>query len=83
MPLSTSSLSDRQLGLRHRAGLGLSEVSDAIVVIVSEETGRITIAHNGRLIRRQDPNRLSDILHAFINNRRNQPDDGPVVAAAE
>lgn len=83
MPLSTSSLSDRQLGLRHRAGLGLSEVSDAIVVIVSEETGRITIAHNGRLIRRQDPNRLSDILHAFINNRRNQPDDGPVMAAAE
>ena len=53
------------------------------MVIVSEETGRITIAHNGRLIRRQDPNRLSDILHAFINNRRNQPDDGPVVAAAE
>lgn len=70
MPLSTSGISDRTLGLRHRAGLGISEVSDAIVVIVSEETGRITIAHNGRLIRGQDPTRLDGILRAFIQNRQ-------------
>jgi diadenylate cyclase len=66
MPLSTRSISDRTLGLRHRAGLGISEVSDAVVVIVSEETGRITIAHNGRLIRGQDPTRLEEILRAFL-----------------
>lgn len=68
MPLSTSSLSDRQMGLRHRAGLGISEVSDAIAVVVSEETGQIAIAHNGRILRRQDPGRLGAILSAFLQN---------------
>jgi diadenylate cyclase len=70
MPLSTSSLSDRQMGLRHRAALGISEVSDAVAVVVSEETGQVSIAHNGRIIRRQDPSRLDDILQAFLQNRR-------------
>jgi diadenylate cyclase len=70
MPLSTSSLSDRQMGLRHRAALGISEVSDAVAVVVSEETGQVSIAHNGRIIRRQDPSRLDDILYAFLQNRR-------------
>lgn len=69
MPLSTSSLSDRQMGLRHRAALGISEVSDAVAVVVSEETGQISIAHNGRIIRRQDPTRLDIILNAFLQNR--------------
>ena len=68
MPLSTSSLSDRQMGLRHRASLGISEVSDAVAVIVSEETGQVSIAHNGRIIRRQDPSRLDEILKAFLQN---------------
>lgn len=70
MPLSTSSLSDRQMGLRHRAGLGISEVSDAVALIVSEETGQASIAHNGRVIRRQDITRLDVILHAFLQNDR-------------
>lgn len=66
LPLSTRSLSDRQMGLRHRAALGISEVSDAVVIIVSEETGQVSIAHNGRIIRRQDPSRLDVILNAFL-----------------
>ncbi len=70
MPLSTSSLSDRQMGLRHRAALGISEVSDAIAVVVSEETGQVSIAHNGRIIRRQDPTRLDIILNAFLQDYR-------------
>jgi diadenylate cyclase len=69
MPLSTRSLSDRSMGLRHRAALGISEVSDAVAVVVSEETGQISIAHNGRIIRRQDPSRLEEILYAFLQNR--------------
>jgi diadenylate cyclase len=69
LPLSTSSLSDRQMGLRHRAALGISEVSDAVAVVVSEETGQVSIAHNGRIIRRQDISRLDAILHAFLQNR--------------
>ncbi|MDX1613780.1 MAG: diadenylate cyclase CdaA [Candidatus Promineifilaceae bacterium] len=69
LPLSTRSLSDRQMGLRHRAAMGLSEVSDAVIVIVSEETGQVSIAHNGRIIRRQDPSRLDVILQAFLEDR--------------
>lgn len=69
MPLSTSSLSDRQMGLRHRAALGISEVSDAVTVVVSEETGQVSITHNGRfVVRRVDPSRLDEILHAFLQN---------------
>jgi diadenylate cyclase len=73
MPLSTRSLSDRQMGLRHRAALGISEVSDAVVVVVSEETGQISIAHNSRILPRQDPSRIDVILHAFLQNRRTIP----------
>ena len=69
MPLSASGVlnrsPDRQMGLRHRAALGISEVSDAVAVVVSEETGSISIAHGGRLIRRLDPERLENILMAF------------------
>jgi diadenylate cyclase len=73
MPLSASgTLSrspERQMGLRHRAALGISEVSDAVVIVVSEETGSISVAHNGRMIRRLDQSRLRNILMAFYRPR--------------
>jgi len=69
MPLSASGILnrslERQMGLRHRAALGISEASDAIAVVVSEETGSISIAHAGRMIRRLDSERLENILLAF------------------
>jgi len=71
MPLSASGVlahtPDRQLGLRHRAALGISEVSDAVVVVVSEESGTISVVSNGRMIRRLDADRLENILRAFFN----------------
>ncbi len=71
LPLSASGIlarsPDRQMGLRHRAALGISEVSDAIAVVVSEENGAISIAHGGRMIRRIDPERLNNILNAFYS----------------
>ncbi|MCJ7512105.1 MAG: diadenylate cyclase CdaA [Anaerolineales bacterium] len=74
MPLSASgTLSrspERHMGLRHRAALGISEVSDAVAVVVSEETGGISVAHKGRMIRRLDLNRLRNILIAFHRPRR-------------
>lgn len=69
MPLSASGIlarsPERQMGLRHRAALGISEASDAIAVVVSEQTGSISIAHAGRMLRRLDPERLENILSAF------------------
>jgi len=70
MPLSSSGVlnrsPDRTMGLRHRAALGISEVSDAICVVVSEETGSISIAQAGKLIRRLNMERLRSSLHAFF-----------------
>lgn len=65
LPLSTAFLADRQLGLRHRAGIGVTEESDAIAVVVSEERGAISITHNGRIVRNLDANRLEKVLFAF------------------
>jgi diadenylate cyclase len=62
LPLSNSRVSDRHLGTRHRAALGISEQTDAIAVVVSEETGTISVAHNGRMVRHLDENRLRSIL---------------------
>lgn len=69
MPLSSSgvleSTPEHKIGLRHRASMGISEASDAIAVVVSEETGLISIAHNGRMIRNLDSDRLENLLMAF------------------
>lgn len=54
LPLSDSTSLSKELGTRHRAGLGVSEVTDCIVIIVSEETGSISIAREGKLIRYAD-----------------------------
>jgi len=77
LPLSSSGIlahsPDRQMGLRHRAALGISEVTDAIAVVVSEENGSISIAHAGRMIRRLDPERLENILIAFFRPEGGKP----------
>jgi len=73
MPLSSSgvlnSSPERQMGLRHRAALGISEVSDAIAVVVSEETGLISLAHRGRLMRRISAEKLENVLLAFFKQQ--------------
>jgi diadenylate cyclase len=72
VPLSSgnelSATTERRMGLRHRAALGISEVSDAVAVVVSEETGILSVAHNGRMIRRLDPQRLQNVLLAFTRD---------------
>jgi len=70
MPLSTSGIlaTDRQMGLRHRAALGISEASDAVAIVVSEETGAISITHAGRIWRRLEPERLENMLFTFFQH---------------
>lgn len=65
----THSTQYRGMGTRHRAAIGLTEESDSLVVVVSEETGIISVAHNGRIVRRLDINRLRSVLLAFFQHR--------------
>jgi len=62
LPLSQAALVDRSLGTRHRAALGLSEETDALVVVVSEETAAITVASNSRLWREVTPMQVRDLV---------------------
>jgi diadenylate cyclase len=70
LPLAAGNLQkqspQRQLGTRHRAAIGISEATDAIAVVVSEETGVISVASGGRIIRRLDGDRLRNLLTGFF-----------------
>ena len=66
LPLSGSEQISRQLGTRHRAALGLAEETDAVTILVSEESGAISIAHSERLYRDLSPAELHRMLDALI-----------------
>lgn len=95
-PLSQQDEAVRTLGTRHRAALGLTEETDAIVVVVSEETGTISVALNGRLSRGMDEDRLRRVLSSVLHRARRRTsagfrggrpgalaDNGAALAAAE
>lgn len=67
LPLSENAQISADLGTRHRAGIGVSEVSDAVVVIVSEETGTISVAVGGMLKRHLAPQTLERLLNNELN----------------
>ena len=70
LPLATDAGLDAQFGTRHRAAIGLSRESDAVVVVVSEETGRISLAVGGRMIRDIEADSLRNLLHKHIGQAR-------------
>ncbi len=69
LPLSENPNLERELGTRHRAAVGISESTDAIAIIVSEETGTISIAQNARLTRFLDEGTLNRVLTGMITSR--------------
>ena len=58
----------KELGTRHRAGVGISEITDSLTIIVSEETGKISVAYEGELERNLDADSLRDRMHKILNN---------------
>lgn len=66
LPLTQNASLSRDLGTRHRAALGITEVSDAIAIVVSEESGKISYAHNGGLTRNLTPDMLRKALNRFL-----------------
>lgn len=69
LPLTEQQELSKILGMRHRAALGISEVADAIVVIVSEETGHLSLARNGKLQQEVDPRDLETMLYQLYRSK--------------
>ncbi|MCC6674063.1 MAG: TIGR00159 family protein [Thermomicrobiales bacterium] len=76
LPLTDNISASSQLGTRHRAAIGVSEDSDALAVVVSEETGQIAVAHSGRLIRGLDQDRLRRVLRTLMRLEREEAGRG-------
>ena len=67
LPLSDNMEISKELGTRHRAGVGISEATDALTIIVSEETGNVSVTYEGQLYRNLDANELKEKLHMIQN----------------
>lgn len=79
LPLSANDSINKELGTRHRAGIGISEVSDSMTLIVSEETGSISIAQGGELFRNLDSEMLRKHLQTLCKEYNEKPHRGSVI----
>jgi diadenylate cyclase len=70
LPLTENPNLSKELGARHRAAIGITEVSDAVTIIISEETGVISLAHNGKLTRYLDEKTLRSTLYNYYSNTK-------------
>jgi diadenylate cyclase len=76
LPLSDSRGLSKELGTRHRAAIGISEVSDSLTIVVSEETGRVSVAYRGEIFRNLDAEGLLAKLQQFQNLNVEKPVKG-------
>ena len=72
LPLSENKTISKELGTRHRAGLGISEVTDALTVIVSEETGQVSLTKDGQLYRNVNSDKLRELLGGTQRSEKTQ-----------
>ena len=72
LPLTSDNDINKKLGTRHRAAIGISETADALTIVVSEETGVISLTVNGRLTRNYSKDKIKDILIRIIKSRQNK-----------
>lgn len=72
LPLSDNMNLSKALGTRHRAAVGISEVSDSVTIVVSEETGSVSLAKNGRLLRNLNQEQLKEQLQKL----QSKPEEG-------
>ena len=79
LPLSSNVNLSRDLGMRHRAGIGVSEHTDAVVAIVSEETGSVSVATNGMLKRHLAPDTLERLLRNELLNDTDKEEKKPAL----
>lgn len=77
LPLTESTKVDRTLGTRHRAAIGISEQTDAVVVVVSEERGTASLCFNGNIVRDLDPNMLRQALVGLFEKRTSKAKSKP------
>lgn len=78
LPLTANPKLDRNLGTRHRAAIGISEETDAVVVVVSEERGQVSICFNGNMVPRLDGAELRKVLLGLFSSRSRKPAVEPI-----
>ncbi|MEQ1843700.1 MAG: diadenylate cyclase, partial [Verrucomicrobiales bacterium] len=76
-PVSQRELADRSIGLRHRAAIGITEESDAVAIVVSEETGQLSLAVDGELHQNLEENQFRKKLYDYFSTPNGRSDETP------
>ena len=82
-PVSQKEVSDRSIGLRHRAGMGITEETDAVALVVSEETGALSLCFQGRLEHNLEPDEMKERLQEILLFKTEEKKDNEDDKAAE